>query len=54
MSKEYPTDKYQEMKDCPGKDEITLTSIKPYKPDAKAGDKIEDIDNLHHLHLYIY
>ena len=39
--KEYPTEKYQEMKDCPGKDEITLTSIKPYKPDAKAGDKIE-------------
>lgn len=38
---EYPTDKYNDFKDCPGKDEITLTSIKPYKPDAKEGDKIE-------------
>ena len=38
---EYPTDKYNDFKDCPGRDEITLTSIKPYKPDAKEGDKIE-------------
>ena len=38
---EYPTDKYEDFKDCPGRDEITLTSIRPYKPDAKEGDKIE-------------
>ena len=39
--KEYPTERYEERKDCPGKGEITLISIKPYKPDAKVGDKIE-------------
>ena len=36
--KDYPTERYEERKDCPGKGEITLISIKPYKPDAKVYD----------------
>lgn len=38
---EYPNERYSERKDCPGRNEVSLISVKPYKPGIKEGDTIE-------------